>query len=409
MLVLHETSLATIVQRESAMVYHFVIDTVPKTEDEERQMKSSLAICMVIVLAPGIAWSFGNDDMPRRADGRPDLSGTYDIATLTPVQRNQQYGDRLELSDDEAAKIADHWRTNFEKDYEAADPDREAPPKGGVGIYAPEFTGAAGKVGGYNAGFVDIGESTFKLDGKWRTSIVTSPVDGRMPSPSKLGVDLAKYTSQYRHENTGTAWWMDLEVGPYDHPEYRPLAERCLLARGASGPPMLPSMYNNIKRVVQTDDHLTIMIEWMHDVRTVPIVENYDPSGFWQESESAATYPEELRKWSGNSVGFWQGDTLVVHTTHFREDSGIAQPFVDKRVEERFSRIDGDTLRYQFTVQDPTLEDKWSGEMPWPATENKMYEYACHEGNYAMGTILKGARLLEKEALEGAESPSGRD
>ncbi|MDE2977509.1 MAG: hypothetical protein OXU63_08305, partial [Acidobacteriota bacterium] len=101
------------------------------------------------------------EEIPRRHDGRPDLSGTYDIATLTPAQRPDRFGDRLELTPEEAKALAEHWSTNFDKDHAPSDPNREAPPKGGTGIYAPEFTGAAGKVGGYNAFFVDIGTGAF--------------------------------------------------------------------------------------------------------------------------------------------------------------------------------------------------------------------------------------------------------
>ncbi len=331
--------------------------------------------------APAVA----QDDIPRRADGKPDLSGMYDIATLTPMVRPPQYGDRLALTADEAQKIAEHWRTNFQKDHQPSDPDREAPPEGGVGIYAPEFTGAAGKVGGYNAFYVDIGENTFTLDGKHRTSIITDPPNGQYPQLSDEGRRRTARVAAFRHENTGTAWWIEegLEVGPYDDPELRPLAERCLLARGASSPPIRPGMYNNLKRIVQTDDFVMMNIEWMHDTRIIPIGAELDPS-----------LPPT---WNGHSVARWEGDELVVETSNFLEKTGDPRTASDLRVVERFSRIDGDTLRYKFTVHDPNYASSWSGEYPWPATPYKLYEYACHEGNYSFGGIMKGARILEAD------------
>ena len=354
---------------------------------------AAAAALMLFAASPAAA-----EEMPRRHDGRPDLSGTYDIATLTPAQRPEQYGERLALTPEEAAAIADHWETNFNKDHAPSDPNREAPPKGGTGIYAPEFTGAAGKVGGYNAFFVDIGTGAFQLDGKYRTSIVTDPPDGRYPPLSDVGQQRSERLAPFRHENTGTAWWMHLPVGPYDDPELRPLAERCILTRGASGPPSMPGMYNNLKTIVQTDDHVMILIEWMHDTRIIRL-----------DSEHL---PDSVRKWSGDSIGWWEGDTLVVDTTNFREISGsVARASRDLHVVERISRIDADTLRYQFMVEDPVYETAWSGEYPWPATGNRLYEYGCHEGNYALGGILRGARLLEQEAIEqdasGASTGSG--
>ncbi len=362
---------------------------MPKRKSTLPRSFTMFAALLLLVVAPLVAASDG-EDVPRRPDGRPDLSGTYDTATLTPFVRPQHYGDRLALSDEEAQAIAEHWRKNFEKDYQPSDPDREAPPEGGVGIYAPEFTGAAGKVGGYNAFFVDIGEGTFKLDGEWRTSILTSPANGQMPPLSAAGKAKRAAVAPYRHENTGTAWWLEkpgLDFGPYDDPELRPLAERCLLARGAAGPPARPAMYNNIKRIVQTDDHVLIHVEWMHDTRIIHLsdVDPYD-------------LPP---RWLGNSVGHWEGDTLVVRTANFLSKGGVTSTFAPGlEAVERWSRIDGNTLRYQFTINDPNYAAPYSGEYPWPATDKKMYEYACHEGNYALGGILRGARLLEREAQE---------
>jgi hypothetical protein len=324
----------------------------------------------------------------RDGSTRPDLSGTYDIATLTPLQRPASYGDRLNLTDEEANEIAEYWQDNLSKDARPSDPERDAPPKGGTDIYAPEFTFAAGGVGGYNSFFVDIGDSNFKISGKWRTSIITDPVNGQLPQMSPLGQKRMAQLFELRHENTGTAWWVDMDKGPYDDPELRPLGERCLLGFGStSGPPMLPVMYNNLKKIVQTDDYVMILVEMNHDVRVIRMNSEHSP--------------DEVRKWMGDSIGHWEGDTLIVDTTNFREKSGFMMASKGLHVVERFSRIDEATLLYQFTVDDPTWEKPWSGEYPWPSSKASVYEYACHEGNYALGGILRGARLLEKEAIVG--------
>lgn len=339
-------------------------------------------VTTALVLTLGTVWA--NADIKRTASGHPDLSGTYNVATLTPLQRPKRYGDKLTITPKEAREISEYWANNLAKDSAPSDPNRDAPPEGGAEIYVPEFSGAAGKVGGYNAFYVDIGESNFKLDGEYRTSIITQPANGRMPNLSPRGIKAAQALQAFYHENTGTAWWIDLPQGPYDDPELRPIAERCLLGFGStSGPPALPVMYNNFKRLVQTDDHVVIINEMNHDARVIPL------------TGAAGTTPT----WLGNSVGRWEGDTLVIETQNFREEPGLTLASQELKVTERISRIDDNTLRYAFTVEDPNWSEPWSGEYPWPATSEKMYEYACHEGNYSLGGILRGARLLEREAL----------
>ena len=173
------------------------------------------------------------------------------------------------------------------------------------------------------------------------------------------------------------------------------LSDRCLVGFGSTGgPPMLPTLYNNLHRIVQTPDHIMILVEMVHDARIIRLnSEHVDPS---------------VRKWLGDSIGWWEGDTLVVDTTNFTDQPAQWAASGDLHVVERFRRIDENTLHYSFTVTDPnTWKGSWSGEYPWPATDTRVYEYACHEGNYAMEGILKGARLLEREAL--AETGGGEE
>jgi hypothetical protein len=330
-------------------------------------------------------------DVPRTADGKPDLSGTYDVATVTPLQRPEEFGDKLTLSKEEANALAARAAARIAEDSEVSDPNRGAPPAGGDGS-----PGAAGNVGGYNAFWIDPGESAIMLDGQYRTSIITDPPDGRQPPRTREGqMRMGKLFRQFGRTNEGKAWWVDQPgPGPYDDPEGLTLSDRCLTGFGSTGgPPMLPTLYNNLKRIVQTPDHIMILVEMVHDARIIRLnSEHADPS---------------IRKWLGDSIGWWEGDTLVVDTTNFNDYPAQWGATRDLHVVERFRRIDENTLHYSFTVEDPnTWEAPWSGEYPWPATDTRVYEYACHEGNYAMEGILKGARLLEQEAMS---SSGGED
>ncbi len=335
---------------------------------------SSLTITVAVLSAA---------DAPRKPKGPPDLSGTYDVATLTPLQRPEKFGDKLALTDEEAAAIARKEAERMANRNAASDPNREAPPEGGDGS-----KGAAGNVGGYNSFWIERGIGAFKIDGQWRTSLITDPRNGRRPPMTPEAKKKADERAKMSRPNMGEAWWVKegLETGPYDDPEIRPLAERCLLGFSSTGgPPMLPALYNNMKQIVQTEDHVMILIEMVHDARIVRL--------------NAEHAPADIRKWLGDSVGHWEGDTLVVDTTNFTDRPALSGASKNLRVVERFRRIDADTLLYRFTVDDPTVwSEPWSGEYTWPASKNRVYEYACHEANYSFSGILRGARILEAEA-----------
>ena len=328
-----------------------------------------------------VAWT-ASADIPRTTDGKPDFSGTYDTATSTPLQRS---GDDAVVSDERAATLAEETADRLFRGSGQLDPNREAPPTGGDGS-----PGAAGNVGGYQGFWVDPGEELTKVGGEYRASIIVDPANGRLPPRTEQGeARLAARYSRYRggpRQNDGTAWWGE-NPGPYDDPELRPLAERCLIGfSSTAGPPMLPALYNNHKRIVQTPDHVMILTEMVHDARIVRM-----------NGEHA---PADMRRWIGDSIGWWEGDTLVVETTNFTDQPALGRGATrDMRVLERFTHIDASTVLYQFTVEDPsTWESSWSGEYAWPQTDEPVYEYACHEGNYAMENILCGARRLEAEA-----------
>ena len=334
------------------------------------------------VLLFGMVVSAWSAEIPRTPDGRPDLSGVYDIATLTPLVRPVALGERLTLTDAEAVDVAKRAAAFKAATSKSSDPNRKAPPAGGDGS-----EGASGNVGGYNTVWIDNGSGSFKIDGKWRTSLITDPANGQMPALTAEGKKRAAARAVYARPNRGDAFWIKegISPGPYDDPELRPVAERCLLSFGSGGgPPMLPILYNNLKQIVQTKDTVMLLNEMVHDARVIRINGQHEPS--------------DIRRWLGDSIGRWDGDTLVVDTTNFNDYPALAGATRTLHVIEKFKRLDDKSLLYSFTVDDPTVWTKpWSGEILWPATNDRIYEYACHEGNYSFTGIMRGARELEAQ------------
>src|SRR5436309_1503946 len=316
--------------------------------------------------------------IPRRADGNPDLQGTFDLATLTPVER--QAGTPITLTDEQAAKLEKQVAAT--KNYQArpVDGDRPAPPVGGDGSAGP-----AGNVGGYNSFWIDSGSRYSVIDGQKRASILVDPPDGRIPALTPEARQ--RFARNVRPTSDQSAREEDPGFegnGAYDDPERRPLGERCLMGFGSnSGPPVLPNyFYNNLHQIVQTPGSVMILTEMVHDARVVRM--------------NSEHLPKTITKWMGDSIGHWEGDTLVVDTTNFSEKTRFRGSTPNLHIVERFTRVDPKTLLYRFTIDDPeTWTQPWTGEYTWPATDELLYEYACHEGNYAMGNILRGARLKE--------------
>jgi hypothetical protein len=366
---------------------------------KQRALPATFLLISMALLLSTPATIAAADKVPRTPSGHPDLTGNYDAATLTPLQRPEEFGDNLELTREQAdAIVKAHVERVAARDANRG-PLTSAPPKGGappVGI-GEEFleTSGAGSVGGYNNFWVDPGDDVFTIDGKFRTSIITDPKNGRMPPMTEAAQKRAAERAKLRRPNDGTAWWLDSDLpeGPYDGPEMLGIAERCILGfTGAA--PTFPSLYNNFKRVVQTDDYVVIEIEMVHDARIVRM--------------NSEHLPADVRKWLGDSIGKWEGDTLVVDTTNFLPQSGVRGGSENAHVIERFTKLANGDVLYRFTTDDPSVwTAPWSGEYIWRASDERVYEYACHEGNYAMGNILRGARLLEKEARERAASGGG--
>ena len=318
---------------------------------------------------------------PRLPDGHPDFQGMYDAATLTPLERAA--GSRLVLSKAEAEAAEKLIAAQNAAGDQPIAADRKAPPKGGDGS-----GGAAGNVGGYNTFWLDMGNSLTVVRGEKRASILVDPADGRVPPLNQKA--RARIAAQRALAPTSDALESKdpgLEpAGAYDDPERRPLGERCLLGfASTSGPPALPNyFYNNLHQIVQTKDSVMILTEMVHDARIIRM--------------NSEHLPKTIRQWLGDSVGHWEGDTLVIDTTNFTDKTRFRNATENLHVVERISRLEAKTLLYRFTLDDPDTWDRpWTGEYAWPQTTEPMYEYACHEANYSMSGILRGARLREAE------------
>jgi hypothetical protein len=344
------------------------------------------------VKSAGNNGSEGKSAIPRLPDGHPDLQGTYDLATMTPFERLP--GDPPFLTKEQAQKLEDAEIARRSVDATKLDPNRPPPKVGGDTSQGHSFfeileKAGGGAVGGYDRLWLNQGKAYMVVDGQIRTSIVVDPPDGHVPPVNaaarkrQAGARAALPTSDAGESTDVKA---PARRGEYDDPELRPLSERCLLGfSSTSGPPALPDyFYNDLHQIVQTKDSVLILTEMIHDARVVRM--------------NAEHLPKNIRRWLGDPVGHWEGDTLVIDTTNFTDKSRYRGSTENLHVVERLSRLDANTLLYRFTVDDPDTWDRaWSGETAWPLTSQPMYEYACHEGNYALGDVLRGARLQEAE------------
>jgi hypothetical protein len=307
----------------------------------------------------GKAWT-----PPRTLDGQPDLQGVWDFRTITPLERPKALGEKQVFNDEEAA--------SFE-----ADENRRQNRDLGGGNYP------AGGVIPYNEFWYDRGK---KVTGTKRTSLIVDPPDGRIPALTAEAQVKADVRAAASRED-------QLPNGHVHADSYadRSVGDRCLMGFNA-GPPMIPSAYNNNVQLIQSRDYVVIYNEMIHNARIVPI-DGRAPLG--------------IPQWSGNSVGHWDGNTLVVETANFYFQTSFANSSPHTHLVERFTRVAPDTLVYEFTVSDPTTWTKpWTVQVSMLKTNDHVYEYACHEGNHAMIGILGGARAEEKAAAENAKKGS---
>ncbi len=323
---------------------------------ERRGAMVVLVALVALVAGPALA----QDSAPRTAWGEPDLQGVWDFRTITPMQRPERYGDKEFLTAEEAAAL------------DQAAVDRELR----LWNQAPERTEAGGNVdrrgagqapGSYNQFWIDSG--TRSVDTR-QTSLITYPPNGRYPSLTAEGQRRSDERRTYAREHPADTW-EDFSSGV-----------RCILGFNA-GPPFTPSAYNNNMQLFQTPDHVVVMTEMVNTSRVIPLdgTPHLDP---------------EVLQWSGDSRGYWEGETLVVETRNFDAKRKWRGTTSSARLVERFTRVDADTLEYQFTVTDPeTWTSPWTASVPLRLNPEPMFEYACHEGNYSMPVMLGGARVEE--------------
>jgi hypothetical protein len=332
---------------------------------------------------PQVTSTSTRSDLPRTPDGHPDLQGTYDLATMTPLERWP--GDPPFLTRERAEALQ-----RAETERRASDGER-LPLGGGDAPAAKSFfealeKNAGGATGGYNRYWLDQGSAYTEVGGEIRTSIIVDPPDGHLPPY----VEAARERIAAARANPAASTALERQdggaqpPGAHNNPEQRPLGERCLLF-GVGRPPVLPNyFYNDLHQIVQTPDNIMILTEMIHDARIVRM--------------NAQHLPKTIRRWTGDSVGHWEGDTLVIDTTNFNDKTRFRGSTQNLHVVERFTRVDANSLLYRFMIEDPDTWDRpWSGEYTWPATDKPIYEYACHEGNYALGSVLRGARRQEAE------------
>jgi len=310
-----------------------------------------IASAAAVLLGSAVVMAQGSAKVPRTVDGQPDLQGVWNFSTITPLERTAEFSGREYLTDAEAKAFEQRVAVQSNRDNRSDNRDADV-------------------ASAYNEFWWDRGVHAARVNGKTRTSLIVDPPDGRVPALTADGQARAAARAEARREH------------PADGPEDRSLGERCLLFN--AGPPMLSGPYNNYVQILQTRDHVVIVNEMIHDARIVPL-------------DGRPHLPAGVRSWLGDSRGRWDGNTLVVETTNFTGKTSVRGSGEGLRLVERFTRADAGTLVYEFTIDDPASFSKpWSAVLPMAKSDDKIFEYACHEGNYAMTGILRGARSSEK-------------
>jgi hypothetical protein len=310
-----------------------------------------LRACLMLLLMTGGMSAQKRYTPPRTPDGQPDLQGTWTNVTITPLERPAEFAGKEFLTEQEAAAYEKRILQNNNADRRDGGVDADL--------------GRA-----YNDAWYDRGT---KVVGTRRSSLIMDPPDGKIPP---LTPAAQKKQAELREAARGHQ---------FDGPENRSLAERCLLWATA-GPPMLPSFYNNNYQIVQALGYVMILVEMIHEARIIPL-------------DNRPHLPQGVREWMGDSRGHWDGNTLIVETTNFSDKTRFRGADDKMHLTERFTRMDAGTIQYEFTVDDPTAFTKpWTAQIPMKRTEGPIYEYACHEGNYALAGVLAGARAEENQS-----------
>ena len=310
-------------------------------------------------------------EAPRTEWGQPDLQGVWNWSSNVPMQRPSQYGERQFLTQEEVEEFA--------RRRAAADAGSDA----------------ALNIEGVDGSYNDFWIENQGIGGNIRTSHIVYPEDGRLPEVQE---GVVEQQGVYGGISTGETRPVRITAGGIgaDGPEDRGLSERCIIGFNA-GPPFVPSLYNNNVQIFQNRDTAVLLTEMIHDARVVPLFDS---------KEAFDNLDDDIRFYTGDSKGYWDEDTLVVVTQNF---NGLSASFgqsgtsYDKVLTERFTRVDPFTVDYEFTVDDPaTYTDSFTGVVSMTKVAGLLYEYGCHEGNYGMVNILRGARVEERLAAEGA-------
>ncbi len=348
-------------------------------------MRTSHLTAMLISCAAGA--SVLTSPAIAQSGNRPDLDGVWTNASLTTLTRPPGV-DRLVLSRSEADAIVARTTVAGFAPEGAETPAFTAPEEG-----APTAGGQDFGIKAYDNFWVAPGDRLAVVKGEYRSSYIVDPPNGQIPFVDAAAIEAKRRRGSVRYA-TG--------IGGNEGPEATNLAERCLIGFGnTGGPGMLSTLYNNTHQIVQTGDHVMILVEMVHDARIIP---TFDTAKEARENHR----PSAIRPWLGDSVGWYEGDTLVVETMNIRPEQADASSIAiteGGRITERFTRISEKEIFYAFTVEDPALyRQPWTAELSFYASPKQVYEYACHEGNYAMPGILAGARLQEKRAAEAART-----
>ncbi len=325
---------------------------------DSMKLTSLVFTVLMTALVPGLVSAQDDYVVPRTEYGQPDLQGVWNFSSFIPLQRPAYFADKKFLTKEDVVALAAQAE---------------------AGLQAINNIG----VGGYNTFWIEMGG-----EGDNRTSLITYPANGRLPETVE---GVAVQVGGLGPDEPGTRP-VRMVVGGIakDGPEDRGISERCIVGFNA-GPPFTPNLYNNNVQIVQNRDTVVIMTEMIHDARIVTL-------------DGRAHIDDDIRQWSGDSRGHFDGDTLVVETRNFND---LTQSFsvygssLSKVLTERFTRVDEYTVNYEFTINDPsTFKDKITAMVPMAKVDGLMYEYACHEGNYGMLNTLRGARMEERRALE---------
>lgn len=329
-----------------------------------------------------------NYKAPRLFSGAPDLSGDWTNTTLTPLERDASFGVRNALSDGEVIRLEGGDQAIKALSERPTDPNATTQDVS----QRAECSGGRGTGCNYNQAFVDFGGQVMRVNGEPRASFITFPANGRVPprvdGRASVGFAATEEGAAQAAAAQTTRARGGARPGQNDNPESRSRAERCLQSFGQhAGPIMIGSLYNNTYHIAQGTDAVAIWVEMVHDVRIVRLNAKHRTDG--------------IRPFMGDSIGWYDGDTLVVETTNYPPYTNLRGSSANLKVTERFTRVNADRLLYQFKVEDPTVwAEPWGGEYEF-SRSGPIFEYACHEGNYGLANILAGAREEERAAARG--------